>query len=89
MFFFSFFIFFFLFFKKISKKILQKGAKAGGKAPKKSTSAVGADGKEEAHGILEGISSLHSWIKTQTMIRPHPKSGARGGKPGALYDEVN
>ena len=25
---------------------------------------------EEAHGILEGISSLHSWIKTQTMIRP-------------------
>ena len=22
------------------------------------------------HGILEGISSLHSWIKTQTMIRP-------------------
>ena len=27
-------------------------------------------GDEEAHGILEGISSLHSWIKTQTMIRP-------------------
>ena len=26
-------------------------------------------GDEEAHGILEGISSLHSWIKTQTMIR--------------------
>ena len=67
--------------------ILKKGAKAGGKAPKKSTSGAG-DGKEEAHGILEGISSLHSWIKTQTMIRPHPKSGARGGKPGALYDEV-
>ena len=22
------------------------------------------------------------------MIRPHPKSGARGGKPGAMYDEV-
>ncbi len=40
---------------------------------------------EEAHGILEGISSLHSWIKTQTMIRPHQK---RGGKQGAVYDEV-
>ena len=24
----------------------------------------------EPQGILEGISSLHSWIKTQTMIRP-------------------
>ena len=51
---------------------------------KKSTS--GADTKEEAHGILEGISSLHSWIKTQTMIRPHQKG--RGGKQGAMYDEV-
>lgn len=30
----------------------------------------GKPGEEEAHGILEGISSLHSWIKTQTMIRP-------------------
>ena len=74
---------------KFQKKIVQKGAKAGGKAPKKSTSGAGKDGQgEEAHGILEGISSLHSWIKTQTMIRPHPKSGARGGKPGAMYDEV-
>ncbi len=25
--------------------------------------------QDETHGILEGISSLHSWIKTQTMIR--------------------
>merc|ERR1712106_451583 len=30
----------------------------------------GGKGDDEAHGILEGISSLHSWIKTQTMIRP-------------------
>ena len=52
---------------------------------KKSTSG-GNDTKEEAHGILEGISSLHSWIKTQTMIRPHQKG--RGGKQGAMYDEV-
>ena len=39
---------------------------------------------EEVHGILEGISSLHSWIKTQTMIRPHPKM--QRGKAG--YEEV-
>ena len=55
------------------------------KKSKKSTS--GNDTKEEAHGILEGISSLHSWIKTQTMIRPHQKG--RGGKQGAIYDEVS
>ena len=41
----------------------------------------------EPHGILEGISSLHSWIKTQTMIRPNQRGG-RGGKQGAIYDEV-
>ena len=66
-------------------KIIQQKAGAK-KTPKKST----GDPKqgEEAHGILEGISSLHSWIKTQTMIRPHPKGG-KGGKHGAIYDEVN
>ena len=58
----------------------------GKKTQKRSTS--GKDGGEDAHGILEGISSLHSWIKTQTMIRPHPKGG-RGGKQGAMYDEVS
>ncbi len=47
--------------------------------------AAAGDG-QEAHGILEGISSLHSWIKTQTMIRPHPKMGR--GQKGAIYDEV-
>ena len=52
------------------------------KAAKKSTS-----GTDDSHGILEGISSLHSWIKTQTMIRPHPKGGR--GKQGQIYDEVS
>ena len=59
--------------------------KGGKKTKKQSTS--GKDQGDEAHGILDGISSLHTWIKTQTMIRPHPKS--RGGKQGAMYDEVN
>lgn len=54
------------------------------KATKKSAGG-GADKQEDSHGILEGISSLHSWIKTQTMIRPHQK---KGGKHGAVYDEV-
>ena len=53
------------------------------KKTRKSTS--GGPEKDEAHGILDGISSLHSWIKTQTMIRPHQKG--RGAK-GQIYDEV-
>ena len=40
----------------------------------------------DAHGILEGISSLHSWIKTQTMIRPNPKTAK--GKASGIFDEV-
>ena len=41
---------------------------------------------DDEHGILEGISSLHSWIKSQTMIKPNQKLK---GKHAALYDEVN
>ena len=40
---------------------------------------------EEAHGILEGISSLHSWIKTQTMIRPTKL----GKKKDDSFDDVS
>ena len=40
----------------------------------------------QQHGILEGISSLHSWIKTQTMIRPAKLGGGGGGKREG-YDE--
>ena len=40
---------------------------------------------EEAHGILEGISSLHSWIKTQTMIRPTKL----GRKKDDSFDDVS
>ena len=61
--------------------------KGGKKSTSGKRSTSGKDQGEDAHGILEGISSLHSWIKTQTMIRPHPKGG-RGGKQGAMYDEV-
>ena len=42
-------------------------------------------GDEEAHGILEGISSLHSWIKTQTMIRPTKL----GKKKDDSFDDVS
>ena len=43
-------------------------------------------GDDEAHGILEGISSLHSWIKTQTMIRP-TKLGKK--KDDMSFDDVS
>ncbi len=35
--------------------------------------------EEDGHGILEGISSLHSWIKTQTMIRPTKLNSRKDG----------
>ena len=52
------------------------------------TRKKGRGGKqdEEAHGILEGISSLHSWIKTQTMIRP-TKLGKK--KDEMSFDDVS
>ena len=37
------------------------------------------------HGILEGISSLHSWIKTQTMIRPAKLGSVK--REGVGFDE--
>ena len=43
-------------------------------------------GGEDAHGILEGISSLHSWIKTQTMIRP-TKLGVKHSDSGGFSDD--
>ena len=51
---------------------------------------LGGFGKKAAaanddHGLLEGISTLHSWIKSQTMIKPN----ARGGrKHEPLYEQV-
>ena len=40
---------------------------------------------DDEHGILEGISSLHSWIKSQTMIKPNQKMKGKT----AMYDEVS
>ena len=37
---------------------------------------------DEGEGILEGISSLHSWIKTQTMIIPSKLDRAREEEEG-------
>ena len=58
----------------------------GGFGHGKRSAANNDPGDKESHGILEGISSLHSWIKTQTMIRPHSKIRS---KQGGTYDEVH
>ena len=70
--------------------------KKGGGTPALGKMSFGAFGKrggtakpgkgEDDHGILEGISSLHSWIKSQTMIKPNQKMK---GKHAAMYDEVS
>ena len=58
---------------------------AGGTGYSKRSVVTPDPPEKESHGILDGISSLHSWIKTQTMIRPNSK--VRGNK-GGIYDEV-
>nr|XP_040567096.1 dynein intermediate chain 1, axonemal-like isoform X1 [Lepeophtheirus salmonis] len=65
----------------------------GGNTLKKASSNSNTAG-DDAHGILEGISSLHSWIKTQTMIRPSTKStkgkgGATGGNVLAVKEDLD
>ena len=45
-------------------KVSQESKNPAKRAPRKSDT--------DNHGILEGISSLHTWIKTQTMIRLVP-----------------
>ena len=58
----------------------KKGFGAFGKKP--------SSAKEgEADGLLEGISSLHSWIKSQTMMKPSVK--LRGSKMENAYDVVS
>ena len=52
----------------------------GKKAP------AGNDG--EAHGLLEGISSLHSWIKSQTMMKPGKRMMVGMPKNEPAYDPV-
>ena len=64
-------------FKKMDLTKLRKAGKlnmgAFGKKP-----APGMDlGDKDDHGILEGISSLHSWIKSQTMMKPTAKARGR------------
>ena len=49
--------------------------------------ATGIKPQPDEDGILEGITSLHSWIKSQTMIKPNqPKMKGKHG--GSKYDEV-
>ena len=71
------------------------GKKGGGVAAapfgKMSIGAFGKRGGPKAaqvddqQGILEGISSLHSWIKSQTMIKPNQKMKGKG----QMYEEVS
>ena len=71
------------------------GKKGGGAAAapfgKMSIGAFGKRGGPKAaqvddqQGILEGISSLHSWIKSQTMIKPNQKMKGKG----QMYEEVS
>ena len=71
------------------------GKKGGGAAAapfgKMSMGAFGKRGGPKAaqvddqQGILEGISSLHSWIKSQTMIKPNQKMKGKG----QMYEEVS
>ena len=72
--------------KKVSGgfgNLMDKKAKGFGAFGKRGA-APAAD--TDGHGLLEGISSLHSWIKSQTMIRPNQKVN---GKPGGAYEEVS
>ena len=76
--------------KKISKsgsagKKVSRAGNPGGQTVKSVSSGEDGVGGQQ-HGILEGISSLHSWIKTQTMIRPAKLGGGGGGKREG-YDE--
>ena len=62
------------------KKMSRSGYPGGGQPVR--TEEVG-----QQHGILEGISSLHSWIKTQTMIRPAKLGPGAGGKREGYDDD--
>ena len=67
-----------------SMKKTSRSSAAG--ASTKTASVSGARSDEDGnHGILEGISSLHSWIKTQTMIRPAKLGGVK--REGAGFEE--
>ena len=73
--------------RKVSKTVstqVQPGKKSSKASisSAKQPSVVVYDGN---HGILEGISSLHSWIKTQTMIRPAKLGGVK--REGAGFEE--
>ena len=67
------------------KKMSRSKYPGGGGQPVQAGKTEDAGGQQQ-HGILEGISSLHSWIKTQTMIRP-TKLGKK--KDDMSFDDVS
>ncbi len=66
------------------KKTSRSSVTGGGSQLAKQPPGPGAD--DGSHGILEGISSLHTWIKSQTMIRP-AKLGAVKREGGVFEEE--
>ena len=75
--------------KKISKtshgpvKKTSRSSATGAGSQAKQPPGPGAD--DGNHGILEGISSLHTWIKSQTMIRPAKLGGVK--REGGVFEE--
>ena len=67
------------------KKMSRSGYPGGGQSVR--TVVSGPEEGGQQHGILEGISSLHSWIKTQTMIRPAKLGPGAGGKREGYDDD--
>ena len=62
----------------------KKGSPATSLAGKKPPS-TGSNPTE--NGLLEGISSLHSWIKSQTMIKPAGRE--KEATPGLIRTNYN
>ena len=76
-----------------TKKVSKSSHGPVKKTSRSSNNGAGPQGKQQlgpgpddgSHGILEGISSLHTWIKSQTMIRPAKLGVVK--REGGVYEE--
>ena len=77
----------------LTKKISKSSHGPVKKTSRSSVNGTGSQAKQQpgpgvddgSHGILEGISSLHTWIKSQTMIRPAKLGGVK--REGGVFEE--